>query len=239
MECLDNFIKKNKKEDFHKIYLEHPGEQEDLDFKKKWPDSESLAKHVVGMANTKGGCIVIGVEEKKGTKEKMYTGLEKFEESSDIKEKLSTFIPECLKRNIRIVDLDYKNPAEDFSGLNEKLFQVLIVDYCPDFLPFMTEKDGKKVINNGIYVRCGASTRYATYQDIQELIRRRIEAERTSFEGIEMKKNLANLKELKNFSEVPFLVSVPTILDQYGINKFIHDMIKKQKKVIENNIKWK
>jgi hypothetical protein len=45
------------------ILRDHPGELRNLDLKAQWPEHASLSKHVLGMANSGGGCIVVGVEE--------------------------------------------------------------------------------------------------------------------------------------------------------------------------------
>jgi hypothetical protein len=40
------------------------GEMRQLDFKAEWPKAGPMAKHILAMGNSGGGCLVIGAEEK-------------------------------------------------------------------------------------------------------------------------------------------------------------------------------
>ena len=43
-------------------------ESDDLDYKEQWPQGPKLARHILGFANSGGGCMIIGVKESGGVR---------------------------------------------------------------------------------------------------------------------------------------------------------------------------
>ncbi len=80
------------------------GETDYLDFKEDWPEWVKLAKHILAMANSGGGAIVVGVKQyEDGTVEAI--GLTKLVDKSDISKKVAGYIPSTVA--IEILDFSY------------------------------------------------------------------------------------------------------------------------------------
>lgn len=62
-EVFAKFFENPSREGLRELLENHTGEQSDCDFKGEWPDLPSVAKHILAIANTGGGCIILGVAE--------------------------------------------------------------------------------------------------------------------------------------------------------------------------------
>ena len=62
-EAFSRFFEKPTRESFRNLLKEHVGELRNCDFKEDWPDNAALAKHLLGVGNAGGGCLILGVKE--------------------------------------------------------------------------------------------------------------------------------------------------------------------------------
>lgn len=102
----------------------NPGELRWCDFKAEWLEPAGLARRVLGMANSGGGCLVIGVEEASdGTL--LSTGLPALKDKADVTNGLKNYVPAALLRNVDVVDFAFE--ASEYPALVGKKFQVVFV----------------------------------------------------------------------------------------------------------------
>lgn len=80
------------------------GEYDDLEFKEQEIDVHILAKHILGIANTAGGIICLGVKESEDGL--IPIGLDNSSDSTDLKKKLSKYLPYNLDYEIHPIDYD-------------------------------------------------------------------------------------------------------------------------------------
>lgn len=147
----------------------HTGEQDQCDFKENWtPDWSKTARHILGIANCGKGAIIVGIEDKTFK----ITGLRIAEDKAVIHDKLKQFVPDKLDYSIK--DLFYPNiyQDEEFQG---RKFQVIIIGDNQCKVPFVPMSDGKDIKKGNVYIRIGTKTESANYDQLQEIISRRIE----------------------------------------------------------------
>ena len=82
------------------------GEYDDLEFKEQEIDVHILAKHILGIANTSGGTICLGVKE--SDEGLIPIGLDNSMDSTDLKKKLSKYLPYNLDYEVHPIDYDDK-----------------------------------------------------------------------------------------------------------------------------------
>ena len=190
-ENITRFFENPTRDKFRELIQYNTGEYNNLDFKKEWPESSKLAKHVLAFSNSGGGVIVIGVEE---TDEKQLksVGVDSLQDKANICMQLKPFIPSNLKYEI----IDYNYQTSDYADLIGKTFQVMLIEYDPTIIPVVCMKEGRNVRENAIYVREGTSSVLASYEYLQKLINNRIDTNRNTTHEIELEEHLAQLKIL-------------------------------------------
>lgn len=179
--------------------LQHgDGEMRQLDFKADWPKAGPLAKHVLAIGNSGGGCLVVGVAETTdGTFEP--TGLEKISDKAVITNALKTTIPDALLSQIQILNLAYD--SSDWGKLAGKKFQVLLIESDADHLPHLAVKNGEDLQAGVIYVRREGGSAPASYEEVQRLIRTRLASGRPNLVELDLKDHLEQLKVL--YEQIP------------------------------------
>lgn len=150
---------------------DHTGEAANLDFKEVWPADDKLARHVLALGNSGGGCVVIGVAER-DDKSLEPVGLEALKDKADVTKKLKSLVPETLMRNVRVDDFAYE--SSDYGALKGKKFQLLSVLPDPDHLPFVAEKANGDARLGAVYVRRGTESVEASHAELQRIINERI-----------------------------------------------------------------
>ena len=100
-EQLDSFLKEPNRNSFRCLLRMEAVEDNDLEFKRELLPFDSLAKHILAMANKNGGAIVFGVEEIKPNQFSP-CGLSNGIDVTDIEKSLSSYIPKKLENNINI-----------------------------------------------------------------------------------------------------------------------------------------
>ena len=123
-EAFARFFEEPTRESFRALLTEHVGELRSCDFKESWPDHASVSKHILGLANAGGGCLVIGVKENED-KTLSAEGLPDIKDKADIINGIKLFIPEPLLAAVEIGDFAYD--ASEYASLVGKRFQVLFV----------------------------------------------------------------------------------------------------------------
>lgn len=171
----------------------NPGELRWCDFKAEWPEASALSKHVLGLANSGGGCLVIGVEERAdGTL--VSVGMETLKDKADATNALKNYVAASLMRHIDVVDFSYE--ASEYPSLVGKKFQVVFVDDDPTRLPFVALRAGKNCRHNAIYVRREGVTDEATHEELQEVLNRRVVTGHSTQPEIDLAGHLDQLKVL-------------------------------------------
>ncbi|CVK32461.1 AlbA family DNA-binding domain-containing protein [Methanoculleus bourgensis] len=190
-EAFASFFEDPDRIKLRNILKDNLGEFNHLDYKESPIESSKLAKNIIAMANSKGGIIVFGVKElDDNTYEPV--GLENFEDKTNVRQKLSKYVPENL--NYEILDFAYNETEYDI--LKGKKFQVVLIRDTPQNIPFLPINSGEDVQRNRIYYRGNVNADEATYEQIQEILARRT----TAISGITSKETFKNdlfqLKEL-------------------------------------------
>ena len=89
-------------------------EYDDFEFKEIEIETPILAKHIIGMANTNGGIILLGVENtENGFKP---CGLENNTDTTDMKKQLAKYLPHELKYEIYQIDYDKRDEWGDLNS---------------------------------------------------------------------------------------------------------------------------
>lgn len=203
-EAFSRFFEAPTRESLRSLLKEHVGELRNCDFKMEWPVMASLAKHVLGMGNAGGGCLVFGVQENtdKTTSPK---GLQQIKDKADISNGLKAYLPEPLLAAIETADFKYE--ASEYPTLVGKLFQVIFVHPRPESLPFVAQRGTTGVRAGAIYVRREGQTEEATYEEVQNLIRQKLAVTPQTEEARDLKEHLEELKVL--YAEIPRYLNTP------------------------------
>jgi predicted HTH transcriptional regulator len=206
-------------------------EDNDLEFKRELLPFDSLAKHILAMANKNGGAIVFGVEEVKANQFSP-CGLSDSPDLTDIQKKISNYIPKELQ--IDIVPHIYK----DDSALNDKIFLIIIVPYDSRHLPFISLKDGNDINRNTIYIRRNRASEPINHDELQITLNDRIDTEYSATSERNLIKHIEELKELYSYIPKTNLLSIPSIgmrnpeYPEESFDSFMNRMIKLKKDVI-------
>lgn len=190
-EDFAKFFEEPSRESLRELLQGQIGELDAIDFKKQWPASSKVARHILGLANSQGGCLIVGIEEKE---DKTFEpiGLDKFLDKADINKSIKKFIPQQLKYDV----LDFVYEDSEYPKLVGKKFQVVVVEDEIQYVPFVAKIDGDGIRENAIYIRRGTNTEEANYEELQEIINRRIETGYSSQGEFDLNRHLAELKAL-------------------------------------------
>lgn len=150
------------------------GEFDQYELKEEWPVLPRVAKTVLAIANSGGGIILFGIRD--ATLEPV--GLAKFTAKQHVFDTFAQFVPGPLLNEVTLLDFDYAE--SDYPPLQGKLIQVLAVPDMPHLLPFICEdewtQDDVHVRRGSIYIRNGTQTLEASYDRLQDLLHRHIDA---------------------------------------------------------------
>ena len=133
------------------------GESKNIEFKEELPNSSAIAKTVIAFSNTVGGKLIIGVND-----QGEIVGLKPDVDIFELQDKLASII----------YDNCYPNILPDIytTTINDKVLLVIEV-FRGNLLPYYLRNQGK---NEGVYIRVGATNRKASYENILELERQRM-----------------------------------------------------------------
>jgi predicted HTH transcriptional regulator len=189
-ENFAKFLEEPTRDKLRDILKDNTGEYRNIDFKKEWTDNSKISKHILAMANTGGGIIVTGVEEK-DNKTFSICGLKEIDDKAIIRARLNKYLPEDL--DYIVMDFTYED--SEYNKLKGKKFQVILVNYDESKIPYVSKSEGKFLRENGIYIREGTSSKEPNYYQLQTLINKRISTYDTS-SSIKLEEHLNQLEIL-------------------------------------------
>lgn len=177
---------------FRSFIEQHTGEFNNCEFKEQWPERSDIARHILAIANSGGGVIIIGIRDEDARVEPV--GLEPPLDSSVILDKVEPFLPYQLRSELSLRTLQYD--TAEHQVLIGKTFQLLVIPDMPKFVPFLSEREGAGISRNIVYVRTNCSSDRASYHELQAIINRRIsEGSDTSVE-LDLDQHLDQLEVL-------------------------------------------
>ncbi|MGM3307442.1 AlbA family DNA-binding domain-containing protein [Anabaena sp. WFMT] len=254
-EAFAVFFENPSRESLRQLLIDHTGEHDDLDFKSEFEliAPQILAKHIIAMANKSGGVIIFGVKETENGKFES-VGLQ-LDDKTEFSKKIEAYLPDKLIRSVHDVSF---NEAE-YTKIIGKSFRVVIVEYTPEYIPFLSKKDGEGIKKNLIYIRKNSSSETADYNDLQDIFNRRLETSFSSAREISLTEHFKELKEIysllsKNIittKDIYSFMDTMRILSMSGITEskpnpkypeedyddFVVRMLTLKKSVIESIIK--
>ncbi len=241
-EDFARFFESPSREGLRDLLRDHVGELDNYDFKKEWPAFPKLARHILGFANSGGGCLFSGVEElDDGSFDPV--GLDSLVDKADVHRGIEKFIPTQLEYEI----LDFAYEASEYPKIVGKKFQILLVEDSPQYIPFVALEHGDGIRKNAIYVRHGTCTEEANYEELQEVINRRIETGYSSREELGLDRHLGELKAL--YRHIPPYSSLLAFVSplfaknpkypKEDFEDFVNRMITEKKGVIESLVQNK
>lgn len=195
---------------FNLFLKENVGESNNVDFKGEWIEFHKLAKIILGIANYGGGCIVIGVHESdEGFKSDGIQG--DTVDHADFTKKIAKFFPKSVLDNIQLKNFFY---CSDIYAppLKDKKFQVIFISVNAEDLPIICEENGTGIEKGAIYFRRGTSTEKINYDELQEVIKRKVEAISSKIDNKQLKEELEQLKVLND--------AIPIIINKFSFSSF-------------------
>lgn len=176
------------------LLLRIRSEEEKLEWKgfglpKTNQEKAAFAKAVIGMANTKGGWILLG-KEKTGN----LGGIsENFLEITELSNVVNSFVQPEIK-NLKVATF---NDFEE-KKLKNKSFAMVFVPRSI-LLPHITIRDGDSIKKNTLYVRHSGQSEPASYSDSQRIIRECVILRQSELlEYLEKSQISKELKEMKD-----------------------------------------
>lgn len=168
------------------------GEHNAIDFKSQWIENATLAKEMLALANSQGGFIVFGVAENED-KSIRIDGLPEIKDKAVISNGIKNFISSNLKYEI----YDFSYTTSEYEALNDKHFQMLVVEDMPEYIPFLSKKESGSLKQNMIYVRRGTSCEIANEEELQAMLNRRMNyLHPLNGEPLQLEEHLKQLKIL-------------------------------------------
>lgn len=192
---LYELFQKPSRESFREYFQNSTGEMNDIDFKTQLEADSKLAKHILGIANYGGGAIVFGVRQE-GDSSLEYVGVTNIMDKADIAKKLNVFIPSNLNYDVH----EFVFEGSEYEKLQNKKFQMLIIQDTPCDLPFFAKKDGDDIKKDDIYYRHGTNTVKADSTQIKKILARMIRTQ-TSDSELNLGEHLEQLKLLYTLIE--------------------------------------
>ncbi len=160
-EALARFFETPTRETLRELLRTHFGELDGCDFKAEWPPHLSnIARHILGIANSGGGVIVVGMAEKEDDKSLQPVGLTTLLDKAKVHKGVEKFLPHNLQSGFEVLDFSY--PASEYPVLEGKRFQVLLIEDDPLHLPYVCCWNGDKIREAAIYIRRGTSIHHHT-----------------------------------------------------------------------------
>lgn len=195
-ESFAKFFTAPTRESLRELLRRNIGETDYLDFKADWPVLAKLARHILALANSGGGALVVGVSQQ-ADGSLVPDGLPSIKDKAQLIPPLSGYLPKPLEYQI----LDFAFGAAEYEALVGKSFQVLLVEDNPKFLPFLALKEGEGLRTSVIYVRDGTTSTESGHVQLQAVLNRRIESGYSSQPSLDLDKHLAQLRALDEHRE--------------------------------------
>jgi Schlafen, AlbA_2 len=238
-EAFARFFESPSREAFRELMKNQTGEAKHVDFKEMWPKWTSLAKHILGAANSGSAILVCGVKESTD-KSLESVGLVKITDKADILNGIKKYIPSSVLNKIEIHDFSFQ--AAEYPPIVGKTFQVLVVNYDIAATPAIAAANGEGITAGEIYVRREGQTERAVHEEVQEIINKRIESGYSSRGELDLQRCLEHLKLLMAsrpnrplWPGIEFR-QILGITDEDTFGDFIDDMVEQTKSLIAKTI---
>lgn len=203
-------------------------EYDDFEFKEIEIKDYILAKHIIGMANTNGGIIILGVEDtENGLKP---CGLEKTTDITDMKKQLAKYLPHELTYDIHQIDYDER---DEWGDLKNKSFKIIKIEFTPEYIPFLPIKGSENYERTDIFCRKNSSTTRCEYNDLQDIFNKRKSINHDRITSLTLRNELEELKILSSYNSIfnqALYLSNPSFL------KTIKDFERRKIKYIEQGL---
>lgn len=154
---------------FREFLQDETGEHNAIDFKQEWIEKDKLAKLMLALANYGGGIVVFGIHE---NEDKTFScdGLKELQ----AKERIGEWIKPYISSNLKYDVYDFYYQTSEYEVLNGKLFQILVIEDTPEFLPFIARKKGDNIKPSAIYIRRGTANEQVTEEELSHILERRM-----------------------------------------------------------------
>lgn len=170
---LESFFVEPSKDNLPSI-LRAEKEYDYLDFKKEWHEKSKIARHILAFANSGGGAIIIGVDQlDDGTLETW--GMKDIWDEANFGNKIEKYIPNSAQDLYVLETFSYSDEVHD-ETISDKTFQVLFIDDAAERSPLVSAANGSSIEEGGIYIRRNTKSLTANYDEVQELLSRRLES---------------------------------------------------------------
>lgn len=170
-------------------------EYDDFEFKEIEIETHILAKHIIGMANTNGGIIILGVTETERGLEPC--GLKTTTDTTDMKKQLSKYLPHELTYEIHQIDY---NERDEWDDLKNKSFKIIKVEFTPEYIPFLPIKASKNYEKTDIFCRKNSSTTRCEYGDLQDILNKRKCIKSHGITALTLRNELEELRILSSYN---------------------------------------
>lgn len=172
-------------------------EYDDFELKEREIETHTLAKHIIGMANTNGGIIILGVKEtENGPKP---CGLVDNTDTTDMKKQLTKYLPHELTYDIHQIDYNERN---EWNDLKNKSFKIIKIEFTPEYIPFLPIKESKDYLRTDIFCRKNSSTTKCEYDDLQDILNKRKSINHDRISALTLRNELEELKILSSYNTV-------------------------------------
>lgn len=185
------FFEQPTRESLRDLIKRNFGEVDDLDFKEVWPSNQKIARHILGIANFGGGCLIAGMAQD-STGSIISKGLDELKDKADLQKGVQKYLPNQLE----FVSLDFVYSDSEYTTLVGKKFQAIIVENKPRYLPFICSSDGDGIRAGAIYTRRGTSSEEVNYNELQAIINRRLETDYSTQSQFNLEREISELKLL-------------------------------------------
>lgn len=190
-EAFAQFFEKPTREGLRDLIKQNIGETDYLDFKSEWPDLIKVSKHILALANSGGGIIVIGLKQTDDGHIDAI-GLNGFLDKAVIGKTIKKYVPSSVQYDV----LDFSYKESEYATLKGKFFQVVVVEYSEKTLPILCLKDGTEIKSNVAYIREGTESKEANHEKLEHLLNLRIESGYSSSHTLNLVEHLDQLRQL-------------------------------------------
>jgi predicted HTH transcriptional regulator len=233
-EAFSQFFEKPTREKLRELVKQNIGETDYLDFKAEWPDLVKVSKHILALANSGGGILVIGLNQTDAGDIEV-TGLTELKDKVDIVKTTNKYISSNVIYDI----LDFSYTDSEYQSIRGKMFQVVLVEYSEKILPLLSLKEGNGIRSNVAYIRHGTESTEANHDQLEHLVNLRIESGYSSRHTLDLKEHLDQLQILYKARESRDLFSHTSISIMQSIlgnplreyYQFVEDMISSKKQL--------
>lgn len=215
---LPRFVSNPTHDSFAELLFNNTGESDFLDFKMKWIEFTKLAKHMLAIANSGGGCIIFGVSQTDDGSI-LLNGLseEEYMDKADVDNKLERLLPKNLKFRTEDYHFIHNGPPL----LKNKRFQSLLIEYDPKYVPYTSVLSKNELRYGAIYVRQGTKTVEATNEKLIEIVLRKVQSGGSGVNDFTLKDHLEQLRELyeelSKQADEEYILFLKELIDQKKI----------------------